>query len=274
VHTYHGNVLDGYFSPPVSRAIRAVERLLGSMTDAVVTLSDLQREQLVHHYGIAPEEKVVRIHPVIDVAPFLDLPTTDPQARDRLGLSGDALVFGYAGRFARIKDLPTLIGAFALAAGSLPNAVLLLVGGGEEQADIERLVRTSGLGHRVRLPGWQHDMRAVHAAIDVAVMASRNEGTPFFLIEAMAARRPVVATRVGGIPDIVVDGETGLLVPAGDAAALARAFVSLGASASRRCALGTAGRALALARFDGAEAVAELLAVYEKGLLRKRGVLG
>jgi glycosyltransferase involved in cell wall biosynthesis len=241
IHTYHGHVFRGYFGEVGSRAVQMVERLLARLTDRVIAVSERQRVDICERYRIASPDHTEVIEVATDLDAFLRL-DSDLELRAALGFSPEHVVFGYAGRFAPVKDLRTLVHAFAQVADRLARARLVLVGDGELRPSIERLVHDLGLSERVRFTGWVRDMRAIYGAIDVGVLTSLNEGTPLALIEAMAAGRPVVATMVGGVEDIVRHGKTGLLVPAGDVAALAHAMTLLGSDASLRTRLGSATR--------------------------------
>jgi glycosyltransferase involved in cell wall biosynthesis len=120
--------------------------------------------------------------------------------------------------------------------------MFLIIGDGEWRAELEALVRRQGLAERVKFLGWRQDLDRIYADLDAVVLTSANEGSPVSLIEAMAAACPVVATRVGGVPDLVEHGVSGLLGRAGDPAATAEAIATLLADPERRRALGQAGR--------------------------------
>jgi glycosyltransferase involved in cell wall biosynthesis len=152
-----------------------------------------------------------------------------------------------------------------------PDAVFLVVGDGERRAELEGLAADLGLGARVRFLGWRADLDRLYADLDVVVLTSKNEGSPVALIEAMAAGRPVVSTRAGGVEDVVSDGETGRLVPVGDAAAVARAIVDLLDDPVRAASLGAAARAAVVARFGSARLLADLDGLYRR-LLARRGI--
>ena len=123
---------------------------------------------------------------------------------------------------------------------------------------------------RVVFAGWRNDLPNVYAAVDIVALTSRNEGTPVALIEAMAAGRPVVATDVGGVADVVEHGTSGLLVPSGDMRALADALARLAGDASERHRLGQNGRAHALARYRADRLADDLDRLYRLGLQEKR----
>jgi glycosyltransferase involved in cell wall biosynthesis len=134
-------------------------------------------------------------------------------------------------------------------------------GEGAERAALER--DTLGLWDAVRIAGFQPDMAPAFAAADVVAMPSLQEGLGVAALEAMAAARPVIASRVGGLAEAVVDGETGLLVPPGDAVALGTAIARLAKDAALRRELGAAGRARVLARYTSAQMAEGTLACYE-----------
>jgi glycosyltransferase involved in cell wall biosynthesis len=263
VHTFHGHVLSGYFGAPASLAVRMVERVLARFTDCIVTLSPSQRADIVERFRIAPASRVVVVPLGLDLQPFAagPLPST---LRGELGIPETAIVFGYVGRFVPIKDLETLLAAFATAAAAVPDASLLLAGDGPLRARLEERVAHLQLGGRVRFLGWTEALADFYGAIDVCVLSSLNEGTPVALIEAMAARKPVVSTAVGGVPDVVETGRTGLLVPAGDVSALAAAMVRLARDGSLRDRLGAAARESSVSRFSQERLVAEIERLYEE----------
>jgi glycosyltransferase involved in cell wall biosynthesis len=205
IHTFHGHVFSGYFGPMGSHAVRLVERGLALLTDRIVTVSHRQQRDISERYRIAPQNRVDVLELGTDLR-LLRL-STNTSLRVALEFQPHHVVFGYAGRFVPIKNLSMLIRAFAVVAQRSDDARLMLVGDGELRGEIETLVEELGLGGRVRFAGWQHDVTAIYGALDVAVLASNNEGTPLMLIEAMAAGRPVIATAVGGVADIVREGQ-------------------------------------------------------------------
>jgi glycosyltransferase involved in cell wall biosynthesis len=168
------------------------------------------------------------------------------------------------GRLVPIKDVPTFLRAARIVRGEREDARFALVGDGEERPALEALCRELGLASAATFFGWKRDLAAVYGDLDVVVNASRNEGTPVALIEALAASRPVVATRVGGTPDLLGGGERGRLVPPGDPEALARAVLETldQSEAARRRAL--AGREHVLARHSVDRLVRDVDALYRE----------
>jgi glycosyltransferase involved in cell wall biosynthesis len=206
----------------------------------------------------------------LELDDLLALPPSGGGLREALDLRPDHVVFGYIGRLVPIKGLPTLLEAFALALGRAPSARLVLVGDGPDRPALQEQVTALGLGPAVRFAGWRTDLPALYRTFDAVVLSSRNEGTPLAVIEAMAAGRPVVATSVGGVPDVVADGKTGMLVPPDDPRTLADALVALVDGPALRRSLGAAGRQ-AVGRYRSTRLVDDILNLYTRGLSDKRG---
>jgi glycosyltransferase involved in cell wall biosynthesis len=244
VHTFHGHVFAGYFPPWQTQLFLAVERLLGRFTHRIVTLSDGLRRELVERYHIAPWDTVAVIPLGLDLQPMAACAARRGELRRELGVGKSARLVGIVGRLVPIKNHDLFLDAFAALPRRGARAVHgVVVGGGELEARLRQRVRALGLADRVHFLGWRRDLAPVYADLDVAVLTSRNEGTPVALIEAMAAGVPVVATAVGGAPDLLDHGEQGELVPppfrAADlAAAIGRALTPAARARSARLAPG------------------------------------
>lgn len=257
VHTFHGHVLQGYFRPPVERAFIAAERWLGRRTDALVAVSDEVRDSLLA-LGIGSPERFHVIPLGFDLSPFLSVVGPTGALRQAIGLRPDIPLIGVAGRLAAIKDHATLLRAMV----RIPEAHLVVLGDGEKRADLESTIRHLGLENRVHLVGWRLDMADCLADMDVVALTSRNEGTPVSLIEASASARPVVATDVGGVRSVVLDGRTGFLASAGDEDAIAAHLITLinNRAMSRR--VGLAGREHVRKRFDQERLISDVQDLY------------
>jgi glycosyltransferase involved in cell wall biosynthesis len=183
------------------------------------------------------------------------------EARARLGLDRHAFVVLALGRLVPIKGFDLLVQALPAVAAQVPTAQVVLVGDGAERTRLAGLASALGVTGQLRMAGEITEVTTHLAAADVLAVPSRNEGMGRVLVEAMALGIPVVATAVGGIPDVVTDGECGRLVPPDDVDALAAALIELGRDAALRAKLGEAGPARAEA-FSTAVAREKLLAVY------------
>lgn len=237
VHTFHGHVLEGYFSKPVERAFVLAERALARVTDTFIAVSPHVRDELLD-LGIGRPEQYRVIPLGLDLDRHLAVTEPSGALRSAIGLPADALLAAVVGRLVPIKDHVTLFDAVR----RVPDVHLAVLGGGELEDDLRRRVDALGLASRVHFVGWWHDMPAALADIDLAVLSSRNEGTPVALIEAAACGVGAVATDVGGVRTVVEDDVTGLVVPAGDPVAFADAMSALLGDDARRAAMGAAAR--------------------------------
>jgi glycosyltransferase involved in cell wall biosynthesis len=205
----------------------------------------------------------------LDTARFRNVP---PEVRDSvrrsLGLAA-GFVWIAVGRFEESKDYPNMLHAFARIHERAPEAVLLLVGRGTFRDETETLARTLGIAEATRFLGVRSDIPELMRAADGYLMSSAWEGMPIVLLEAASAGLPIVATSVGGNHEVVCDGESGFLVPPGDAEALAAAMQRLmGVSAGDRSAMGERGRAHVEENYGLARLVDQWVEVYTEALTR------
>jgi glycosyltransferase involved in cell wall biosynthesis len=220
--------------------IRATERL----SAATVVNSQRVAESLIRRRIARPQDLVV-IPNGIDASRFGHSKELRESTRDALGLGNNEFVWLALGRLAAQKAYPTLLGAFVQVLEDVPHSKLLIAGQGPLRAEIESLIRRSYLETSVSLLGFRNDVAALLAAADALVVASRYEGMPNVVMEALASERPVVGTDVGGMPELVKEGVNGYLVPASDPHVLASAMTKLAlAPHEQRLEMGTRGRAL------------------------------
>jgi L-malate glycosyltransferase len=242
IYTEHGRLGDG----PPSAKRKAINPLLAPLTQGIYAVSeDLRRHMLAEGF---PASRVSVITNGIDVggAPG---EFERRRAREELRIPADALVFGTAARLDPVKDLGTLIDAFAKLHWAVKGARLLILGDGPERDELVRRARVLRMSESVLFAGYRADVRALLPACDVYVNSSVSEGISLTILEAMAARLPVLATRVGGTPEVVNDGDTGALVAARDADALAGAMLAIARDEGRRHRFAANGRAIVEARF-------------------------
>lgn len=223
VHTFHGHVLRGYFPRPLERVFRGIERALARITDRIVTLSPALKADLVE-MGIADSAKIEVVPLGMDLAPLLGCDARRGELREELGLGAGEPMVGIVGRLVPIKNHRLFLEAARSMVNSGSSARFVVIGDGELRGFLQNLAIEMGLAERVHFLGWRKDMVPVYAGLDLLALTSDNEGTPVALIEGMAAGVPVVATAVGGVPDVVRDGITGRLVPPGDPDAMQRAW--------------------------------------------------
>lgn len=218
---------------------------------------------LLTREGIPPA-KVACIPNSLAETAFLPLPAAERAAwRTRLGVPADALVIGIVARLDPLKDHGTLLKAFARVAATVPQASLLCVGEGPQRAELTALAQALRLDGRVLFPGTLTPPFNLHQLFDVSVLCSTAEGFPNSVLEGMAAGRPVIATRVGGVPDAIDDGKTGVLVPAGDPEALAAALRGVLDAPERARTLGAAAQAHVREEYHETRTIERLSRWYE-----------
>ncbi|HEX6788167.1 MAG TPA: glycosyltransferase, partial [Gaiellaceae bacterium] len=243
VHTYHGHVLRGYFGRGKETSYRLLERALAHATDRLVAVSAEVRDDLVL-LGVAPASKFVVIPYGFDLAARAN-GTDDDRARIRaeLGARHGTFVVGWAGRLTPIKRPLDLVRVLAALVERDVDAMLCLVGDGPDRPEVEALASSLGVTERCQIVGYRQRLGEWYAAFDAFCLTSANEGTPVAAIEALAAERPVVATRVGGTAAVVEDGVSGFLADEGNIGAISSRLAELAADPALRAQLGKAGAA-------------------------------
>jgi glycosyltransferase involved in cell wall biosynthesis len=256
VHTPHGHVFHGYFARAATRLFIALERIAAPWTDRIITLSRAEAQDHLRH-GIGRPEQYVTIPSGVDL-------TAVRAARPTPLISGRPVVAAVA-RLVPVKGFQYLIDAAPEVLRRCPRARFLIVGDGELRQGLERRVRAAAMADRITFAGFREDVASVMAATDLVVLPSINEGMGRVLVMAMALGKPIVATHVGGVAELLGEGEAGVLVPARDAGALAQAISTLLLDGARAQSLGAAGRRRAPCY--SAEAMLEALARLYRDVL-------
>jgi glycosyltransferase involved in cell wall biosynthesis len=226
VHTPHGHVFYGHFGRAASRAFLALERFCAPFTHRLVALTEGERRDYLE-LGVGRADGTPVIHSGVDLDTFRAAAPEPNSLKRSLGLETSCRIIGFVGWLLPIKGPLHLLNAMAAVWERHPDTVLVLVGKGGQEAELKQRAQELGAGGRVRFLGWREDVAQIMPLFDVFVLPSLNEGMGRVLVEAMAAGRPVVASRTGGIPDLVRHEESGLLVNPGDEAGLAAAIARL-----------------------------------------------
>lgn len=263
VYTLHGIHVDKAGTPLRRWALVRVERLLRRRTARFVTVCDANM-RAGERLGILDARRTTTVYNGIDVP---GAPQPRGTFRAELGLSDDTPLALSVGRLTWPKDQATLLRAWALVHDRVPGAVLALVGEGELDAELRTLATELGLAESVRFVAPREGLAPAYADADVFVLSSRWEGLPYVVLEAMSFGLPVVSTRVDGIPEAVVDGTSGLLVPPSAPEALASAIAGVLDDPDTRARMGAAGAAIVAERFGLDRMADELVTVY-RGLVR------
>ncbi len=237
------------------------------MADRVVTVGEAVRQYMIREKGIHPQ-KVLAIPSGVDVNKFNPERVKD-DLREELGISPDVLVFGTAAILRQNKGHRVLLEATPKILRSFPTARLLLAGDGPQKENLLRILAEKQLQGTVIMPGFLEDMPRVLNSMDVFVFPSLEEAFPNAVIEAMAMEKPIVATRVGGIPDIVEEGQTGYLVEPGDADGIADRVIKLLGDKNLRSTMGRKGRQFALSRGSQQVMIQKLEELYQFCVLQR-----
>ncbi len=262
VHSFHGHVLKGYFGPLRARLFRLLERWLADHSTALIAVSPQVRDDLVA-LGVAPAEKFVVIRLGIELDERVHAgENSRAEIRRYLGIPEDRFVVGWVGRMTAVKRTDDVLESFKLLREAGVDACLCLVGDGPDRAQMEELAHELGIVRDTLFVGYQEDVAQFYSAFDALVLSSANEGTPVSVIESLAARTPVVATSVGGVPDVVRDGEDGFLVESGATGALADRLARLARDPELGARLGAAGREHVLPRYAVSRLVDDVDRLY------------
>jgi glycosyltransferase involved in cell wall biosynthesis len=264
VHTYHGHVLHGYFSRPVSETIRAVERVLARRTDTLIAVGARVRDELLAAgVGRADQYRVV--------PPGVNLPEAPAreQARAQLGLPETGAVVAFVARITQIKRPDRFAEVATRVVGRRPDATFVVVGEGACLPELKQAC--APLGDGVRFLGWRRDVETVYAASNAVVLTSDNEGMPVSLIEAATAGRPAVTTDVGSAGEVVADGVSGFVVPVA-VEPVAEALLRLLDDPELASKMGAAAAERAHALFSSDRLVDDVASIYDelRPLTRRR----
>jgi glycosyltransferase involved in cell wall biosynthesis len=226
VHTPHGHVFYGHFGPVASKVFLWIERIFSKFTDRLVALTHGEKDDYIAMSVCSPE-KLLTIHSGVDIQQFLHTNGNLAEKKRSLGLGPKEPVIGFVGWLLPIKGPEYLLKAMDYIWPEQPETTLVMVGKGDLDVDLRAEALRKNVNGKVKFLGWRQDIHELMPVFDIFVLPSLNEGMGRVLVEAMAAGKPVVASRVGGIPDLVRDGETGHLVPPADEKALADAILKL-----------------------------------------------
>lgn len=269
VHTPHGHIFYGYFTPLATAFYVSVERWMARYTARIISLTDNETRESLKR-GIGRPEQYATIPTGAPLSLFRNIPESmGAKFREILRISPEAFVFLSVGRLVHIKGFDILIKAFARADFGGRNVFLVIVGDGKKRFSIEALVVRLGVAARVWFTGELRDIRAALSAADAFVLASRNEGMGSVYIEAMAAGLPVIGAAVGGVPEVIHDRRTGLLVAGEDPDALAHAMAEMALNDELRTALGKNAAGSLSPEYDEAAAVARIAGLYREVLSLK-----
>lgn len=246
-----------------------INRILAFLTTQIITVSNVGRRIRIQREGINPK-KLITIHNCVDLHRFDKTADVCNNIRQEFNMSSDESVVGFVGRLQEVKGVRYLIESFVELKAVIPKVKLLIVGDGTLKASLHNYAQKLGVGEQIIFAGYRRDIPQVLNAMNVFVLPSLREDLPLSPIEAMAMKKPVVATNAGGIPEVVTDGETGILVPPKDATALAKAIsrILLDEQLARK--MGLAGRQRVEKQFS-ADTISSRIQQLYSSLMREKG---
>ncbi len=268
IHTPHGHVFFGYFGQGKTKVFLFLEKLASRITDRLVALTRQEKEDYVS-FRVAEENRCVVIHSGIELDKFTELPPGEKHnIKSRLGIPADSLVVGTAGRLATVKGPEVLIEAARHILAKKTSVFFVFAGDGDLRPRLERKTAELGIEKHVAFLGWRDDIARILSLYDIFVLPSLNEGMGRVLAEAMALGKPIVASRVGGIPDLVIHGKNGFLVPPKNPEELATSIGILLEDSEKRAEMGKSGKAMA-SHFSKEKMVEKIAKLYEELLKQK-----
>jgi len=244
IHTPHGHVFWGYFNRWETALYVFLERLTAAITDKIITLTEQENKDYLGRH-IAPAGKFTTIHSGVALERFINGRVDPTDMKKELGIPANAFVVGTVGRLTAIKGHKYLIAAAQEALLTTPGMIFVFLGDGNLLDVLKAQADEAGIRDNVRFLGWRQDVAGVMSTFDIFVLPSLNEGMGKVLVEAMAMGKPIIASAVGGIPDLVVHGKNGLLVPGADAEAIAGSIELLCRDPARRKIMGEKGKVMA-----------------------------
>jgi len=210
VHTFHGNVFEGYFNPISSYLFIIIERIIARFTDIIVAISDSQKSDLKDKYKVAPVSKIRTIRLGFDLLPFVNAGEFKGKFRERIGVDEEIRLIGIIGRLVPIKNHRMFLDAVQIFMNRNPDLKtrFVIIGDGELRPELELYARQMGIDQYIIFCGWIRNIPMVYADLDVLTLTSKNEGTPVSIVEAMASGVPILATDVGGVRDLLGNVES------------------------------------------------------------------
>jgi glycosyltransferase involved in cell wall biosynthesis len=282
LHTFHGHIFHSYFNSVKTKFFINAERYLAKKSDAIIAISEIQKKELAVDFKIAPEEKFR----VVPLGFDLDRFRTDQGAkrnkfRTEFEVKDDEIAIGITGRLVPIKNHYLFLkGIKHVLENGGRKVKAFIIGDGETRNDLENIARETGMKfstekdashpHPLVFTSWRSDIDTINAGLDIVCLTSFNEGTPVSLIEAQASNKPIVSTRVGGISDIVVEGETALLADVQDGEKFCSHLLQLVQNDDLRHRMGSSSHEHVLSRYSYQRLVDDMSKLYYELREKKR----
>jgi glycosyltransferase involved in cell wall biosynthesis len=281
VHTFHGHVFHSYFGPLKTRIFLEIERYLGRRSHAIVALSEIQKGELADEFKVAPVEKFEVIPLGFDLSRFTEDKERKRVAfRQKYNISDDEIVISIVGRLVPVKNHAMFLKALKITSEKTTKKIrAYIIGDGEERQNVEKMAESLGLKFNnadlkekniLTFTSWIKDIDVSNAGSDIIALTSFNEGTPVSLIEAQASGRPIVSTAVGGIANVVREGETALLCRSDDTETFAANLLRLVEDGTLRRQMSDKGTAHVMDSYSHLRLARDMSALYRRLLNKKK----
>jgi len=267
IHTPHGHVFWGYFGKVKTGVFIVLEMITALITDSLVMLTEREKNDHIA-YHIAPPGKYDVIHSGINLKCFQDGRKKSSHMKKVLKIKGNIPIVGTVGRCTAIKGQEYFVEAAAKVREQFPTCIFVILGDGDDRLFLETMAHKEGLAEHIIFTGWRNDVAEIMSTFDVFVLPSLNEGMGRAIVEAMVMEKPIVASNVGGIPDLVISGVNGYLVPPGNSSALAEKIIELLDDETTRVQMGKSGGTMASC-YSAESMVEKLDRLYKRNLAVK-----
>ena len=272
VHTFHGHVFHSYFGKVKTELYKFIERKLAHKSTGIIAISDLQKKELVNTYQIARESKVKVIPLGFDLQKFnLNLSAKRKIVREKFQIGENQVAIAIVGRLAPIKNHSLFLESVDLLHGQTEKKLVFFIVGDGELRDViaQKVSELTKKGVDIRMTSWIKDINEFNAGMDIICLTSNNEGTPVSIIEAQASQVTVVSTNVGGVQNVMIDNETGYIVPKNNARIFADKLLVLIENEALRNEMGQKGWAFVKERFHFERLVKEMEHYYKELLTKE-----
>lgn len=262
VHTFHGHVFHSYFGRCKSFIFIQIERLLAKFTDSIITISKLQYKDICHRYHIAGGGKCTIVPLGFDFQPLDQCANLRNKLRNKLNIPHRVVTIGIVGRLTAVKNHAMFIKAASRILQSRQCVKFIVVGDGELKQQLVRQVADLHLSEHIIFAGWITSGAEIYCDLDIVTLTSINEGTPVTIIEAMYCSKPVIATDVGGMRDLIANNENGFLIAKNDIDGFCQAACTLIDSKAMRQQMGTRAHECVRHRYDKTRLINDIEQMY------------
>jgi glycosyltransferase involved in cell wall biosynthesis len=263
VHTFHGHVLHGYFGSLKEAFFRAVEMVLATFTTKIIAVSESCRQDLIR-YRVSLPEHIQTIHLGLELEKFRAFSQETRLAlRAEWDIPAQAFLVGIIARMVPIKRHEDLFRAIALLLPEYPNTYFAVIGDGELRPALEQQAQDLHIAHRVVFTGFRNDTERIYQTLDLTVLTSANEGLPVMIIESLSSGTPVVATRVGGVPELIEEGETGFIVDAYNPESIAAGLIKAIENPEKTKGMGKKAQDATIQKFSSTRLITDIEHLYD-----------